>query len=77
MSGCGRQQMNVSETKSLVVYRSPARCALQISEEGRKEVRKCMYLRIIFVDDGKFEEQIHWRIGMANGVMCMYESEPL
>ncbi|VDP48679.1 unnamed protein product [Soboliphyme baturini] len=46
-----------------------ARCSLQIKGETVEQLEKLKYLGVIFTSDGKFEEDIDWRIGVASGVL--------
>ncbi|VDP08943.1 unnamed protein product [Soboliphyme baturini] len=58
--------VNASKMKIQLLSRSPARCSLQINGEAMKQFK---YLGIVFTSDGKLEEEINQRIGVASGVL--------
>ncbi|VDP47374.1 unnamed protein product [Soboliphyme baturini] len=62
-------RVNASETKSVVLSRSPAHCSLQINGEAVEQVGKFKYLGTVFTSDGKLEEEIDRRIRVAGGVL--------
>ncbi|VDP41074.1 unnamed protein product [Soboliphyme baturini] len=63
--------VNASKTKSLVLCHSPARCSLQINGEVVEQVEKFKYFGIVLycTSDGKLEEEIDRRIGVASAVL--------
>ncbi|VDP39228.1 unnamed protein product, partial [Soboliphyme baturini] len=62
-------RVNASKTKSLVLSCSPARCSLQINGEAVEQVEKFEYLGTVFTSDGKLEEEIDGRVGVASDVL--------
>ncbi|VDP00690.1 unnamed protein product [Soboliphyme baturini] len=62
-------RMNASKTKCLVLSRYPAHCFLQIKGEAMEQVEKFKYLGTVFTRDGKLDEEIDRRIGVASGVL--------
>ncbi|VDP04527.1 unnamed protein product [Soboliphyme baturini] len=62
-------RVNVPETKNPVLSRSPVRYSLQIKEEAVEQVEKFKYVGVVFISDGKFEEEIDWRMRVASGVL--------
>ncbi|VDP18750.1 unnamed protein product, partial [Soboliphyme baturini] len=62
-------RMDASKRKSLVLHRSPARCSLQINGDAVEEVEKFKYFGIVFASDGKFEQEIDRRTGIASHIL--------
>ncbi|VDO93338.1 unnamed protein product [Soboliphyme baturini] len=62
-------RVNVLQTKSLLLSRSPARCSIQVNGETKEQVEKFKYLEVVFTSDGEFEEEIARRTGVASDVL--------
>ena len=72
-----RAGMKISTKNTEVICRStnPRQCMLQVRGNPLQQVEKFKYLGVVFVNDGRWSEEIDRWIRQANAVLCeLYRS---
>ncbi|TWW66924.1 hypothetical protein D4764_20G0009560 [Takifugu flavidus] len=62
-------KISTSKSKAMVLNRKKVECLLQVKEEILPQVEEFKYLGVLFLSEGRMEQEIDRRIGAASAVM--------
>ncbi|TWW73694.1 hypothetical protein D4764_15G0010900 [Takifugu flavidus] len=62
-------KISTSKSEAMVLNRKKVECFLRVKEEILPQVEEFKYLRVLFMSQGRMEQEVDRRIGAASAVM--------